>query len=60
MPYIEQGKRDKLDPSVHILAGLVDNAGELNYVITQLVYQTIYGHKHYDAMNEALGVTRLA
>lgn len=53
MPYIEQKRRDALDP----MWDTPNNAGELNYVITKLLLKYIDVHSplSYQLINDVLG-----
>ncbi len=61
MPYIEDagpGLRDALDDGL-----IPDSAGELNYVISRLVWKYIakrYGKVSYQAINDVVGVLACA
>jgi hypothetical protein len=50
MPYIKQPDRDRVD-----MMGLPENAGELNYAITQLVFKYLGRVPNYQRYNDVLG-----
>ena len=57
MPYIKQIDRDRLDPQINALASKINTearAGELNYIINQLMLKLI-GKGKYSDINELIG-----
>lgn len=53
MPYIIQGRRDSLREETD---QFLNNAGELNYAISQLLIQYILAHRlSYSTINDCLG-----
>ena len=62
MPYIIQKNRERLDPKIKELTDLIDKdhrAGELNYIITNILLQT-EGDGKYSDFNELMGVLESA
>lgn len=55
MPYVEQERREKLDPQVVYLASIVEDSGELNYVITRLLLMSLKSGRYSD-FNALIGV----
>ena len=57
MPYINQNRRDELDPLMKELAETIGTPGEMNYTMTRLIHKYIqdYGES-YDAYNSMVGV----
>lgn len=62
MPYIEQSRRDALRPIVGAIYGTrLETAGEVNYVITQVLVQYLSKDRtSYAALNEVIGVLECA
>lgn len=58
MPYIPKSEKDKVDqrlPALHLLE--LDNAGQLNYAMHQLISQYISHNKdEYQTYNDIIGV----
>jgi len=59
MPYIKPKRQDEIDPFIEVLAnsiGGIQNEGELNYIITQLLIGFMPTDYHYSDLNTAVGV----
>lgn len=57
MPYIKQEQRDPLDPFIEDLVRVSGaSAGELNYIITRLIWITSSFDPCYTTYNDMLGV----
>lgn len=59
MPYIKQNRRDEIitfDTHSHILSTQAPRtAGELNYLITEIIKVYFSGTKNYQAINDIIG-----
>lgn len=57
MPYIEQKRRPRFKQAARDLGNLAECAGDLNYIITEMVHEYIKktGLK-YDTMNSVVGM----
>jgi hypothetical protein len=57
MPYIKQSDREELSSLVEDMYSIgIDNPGELNYLVTQLVHAYLSGRApSYQAYNDVLG-----
>lgn len=61
MPYVRQEDRDDLKQKIVYAGRSIDNAGELNYLITLLANQYITQHgKNYSVINEVIGALECA
>lgn len=59
MPYITQNERDKIDPWLDARHFTLDE-GQLNYVITKLIVDTLGTSPRYRDFNAVLGVLECA
>ena len=61
MPYISKSDRADMNQKIVYAGRSIDNPGELNYLITRLLDQYLYGKgKSYATLNEAIGVLECA
>ena len=62
MPYIDNNKRELIDPHVNELCGLLANMGDLNYTITQLcdAYLATEEGIRYSRLNDLVGALECA
>lgn len=62
MPYINAEARKVFDFDVNALVSMIEEPGELNYVITSLVngYIAACGDVCYNSLNDAIGVLECA
>ncbi len=60
MPYIIQSRRKELDPYIDKLIEEAIEVGELNYIISKLLYDSIKAHRNYSAYNSLIGVLECA
>ena len=62
MPYITTEDRKKFDPIVDLMKPIIDNVGELNYIITRLAHNYIkfrgINYKNLSAVGGVLADTR--
>ena len=56
MPYISRSRRSDLDPRIDALGSSSLTAGEINYVISRIVYQWSRYLGNYAAYNAVIGV----
>lgn len=61
MPYIDQKRRNEVEPDLELISNLVDTPGDLNYVFTWLCHKYIkrFG-KCYQTLNAVIGVLECA
>jgi hypothetical protein len=61
MPYIHKDARDDLRYKLSYSGRAIQNAGELNYMITKLIDEYITIHKKsYSVLNEVIGALECA
>jgi hypothetical protein len=61
MPYVTRQVRDELDDKINYAGRTIASAGELNYLITNLVQEFITEQgKSYDTINSAIGALECA
>lgn len=60
MPYIHTADRLRLDATICFVEQEVESAGELNYVITNIVGKYANRQLNYNAINEVIGVLECA
>jgi hypothetical protein len=61
MPYIPINKRGRLNLDAHLDTSAPDNAGELNYTLTNLCHVYLQRHGvNYKNINEVIGVLECA
>ena len=57
MPYIRREDRVRFDDKIHILQGLIQSPGHLNYIITKIVMMyLIENGLSYITINDVMGV----
>ena len=59
MPYIKQARRKKLDPKFMSLIEHIEyndiTAGDLNYIITRIIYAIWHRGSNYETINSIVG-----
>jgi hypothetical protein len=61
MPYVSKSDRIDLNQKIVYAGRSINNAGELNYLLTRIVDQYIYTKgKSYASINEAIGALECA
>jgi len=55
IPYIEKGRREPLGGQCRSIGSSLENHGQLNFAITQILVGWLGGYKSYEAFNAVMG-----